>query len=299
MALVAGLTAAFLSAFGTNLAFLLRHRGAVESPDVDVKRPIQTVIDLFKSRAWLIGSIIALGAFACHVVALALLDLSLAQAVLASGFVLLAVLAERYFGFSMGKRQWAGVTLVTTALVLLAVTGGGGGKSDYAVSTMILFEAVVVLIGLVLVFSHRTGFMDSWRGIMLGAAAGLGFGVADIAIKAATTDIGTHFWWLGLAAAMFVFSFYASARSLQTGEGVAVIAVTSVAANFAAIIAGVIVFQEPLGENFLEVCARIIGFVLVLAGAALMPAPTRAVAGGEERDREQTAPAGVQAAAAG
>ena len=35
-----------------------------------------------------------------------------------------------------------------------------------------------------------------------------------------------------------VLSFFASARSLQIGDGVAVIAVTSVAANLAAILAG-------------------------------------------------------------
>jgi hypothetical protein len=66
-------------------------------------------------------------------------------------------------------------------------------------------------------------------------------------------------------------SFYASARSLQVGPAVEVIARTSVAANLAAIIGGVLVFDEPIGSGAFEIGARFIAFCLVIAGAALMP----------------------------
>ena len=71
-------------------------------------------------------------------------------------------------------------------------------------------------------------------------------------------------------------SFFASARSLQVGDGVAVIAVTSVAANMSSIAAGMVVFGDPLGDDTLVVIARLTAFVLVLVAAALMPAPVRA-----------------------
>ena len=73
-----------------------------------------------------------------------------------------------------------------------------------------------------------------------------------------------------------VASFFASARSLQVGDGVAVIAVTSVAANMSSIVAGMVVFGDPLGDDFLVVTARLTAFMLVLVAAALMPAPVRA-----------------------
>jgi hypothetical protein len=44
-----------------------------------------------------------------------------------------------------------------------------------------------------------------------------------------------------------------------------------VAANLAAIIGGVLVFDEPIGSGPLEIGARFIAFCLVIAGAALMP----------------------------
>jgi hypothetical protein len=50
-----------------------------------------------------------------------------------------------------------------------------------------------------------------------------------------------------------VASFVASARSLQVGDGVAVIAVTSVAANMSSIVAGMVVVGDPLGDDFLVV----------------------------------------------
>jgi len=55
-----------------------------------------------------------------------------------------------------------------------------------------------------------------------------------------------------------------------------VIAVTSVAATLAAIVAGLAVFGDPLGKDALVIGVRIAAFALILVGAALIPAPVRA-----------------------
>jgi hypothetical protein len=44
-----------------------------------------------------------------------------------------------------------------------------------------------------------------------------------------------------------------------------------VAANLAALIGGILVFDEPIGSGPLEIGARLTAFCLVIAGAALMP----------------------------
>ena len=89
-----------------------------------------------------------------------------------------------------------------------------------------------------------------------------------------------------------VFSFFASARSLQIGDGVAVIAVTSVAANLTAIIAGLAVFGDQLGDNALVIGVRLAAFALILAGSAMIPAPLRA---GEALDESAVEPGGSTA----
>jgi hypothetical protein len=76
-----------------------------------------------------------------------------------------------------------------------------------------------------------------------------------------------------------VIAFYASARSLQIGAGVEVIALTSVTANLTAIFGRIVVFHDPIGSGAVEIGARFLAFCLVIAGAALMPAPMRATPG--------------------
>jgi drug/metabolite transporter (DMT)-like permease len=280
---VVGLGCAVLSAFGTNLAFLYKHRGAVAAPDVDMSHPVRSAADLFRSKWWTIGWLVAVAAFLAHVGALSLLPLSTAQAILSGGFVLLAVLAERFFGFQLGRRQWIGIILVAVSLALLGVTGGhsDSDSSDYSVTALILFEGGGIALGLLLIFSHRIERVRAQHGVLLGAAAGLGFGVSDVAIKALSDDLEGGIVqllspWSAVVVIAAIGSFFASARSLQVGDGVAVIAVTSVAANMSSILAGMVVFGDPLGDDFLVVAARLTAFVLVLVAAALMPAPVRA-----------------------
>jgi drug/metabolite transporter (DMT)-like permease len=278
-----GLICALLSALATNLAFLFKYKGAVAAPDVDMRQPLRSAIDLFRSKWWSIGWAVAAVAFALHVAALTLAPISIGQAVLAGGLVFLAVLAERYFGFELGRRQWAGIGLVAVSLSLLTLTGGGGGEanSGYSLAGMIVFEGIAVCVGLLLVLSHLVERIPVQRGVLLGIAAGLGFGISDVAIKGVSGDLdsgpaGLLSPWSVVIVTAAVFSFYASARSLQIGDGVAVIAVTSVAANLSTILAGLAVFGDRLGNDPLVVGVRLAAFALILLGAALIPAPVRA-----------------------
>jgi drug/metabolite transporter (DMT)-like permease len=297
-----GLICALLSALGTNLAFLFKHRGAVAAPDVDMRHPLRSAIDLFRSKWWSIGWGVAAVAFALHVAALTLAPISIGQAVLAGGLVFLAVLAERFFGFELGRRQWVGIGVVAVSLALLTLTGGGEGEaqSGYSLAGMIIFEAIAVCVGLLLVFSHLIERIRAQPGVLLGIAGGLGFGISDVAIKALSGDLdsgplGLLSPWSVIIITAAVFSFYASARSLQIGDGVTVIAVTSVAANLSTILAGLAVFGDRIGDNALEIGVRLVAFVLILVGAALIPAPVRAGEALEESEVDPLSPSPIPA----
>jgi drug/metabolite transporter (DMT)-like permease len=282
-----GLVCALLSALGTNLAFLFKHKGAVSAPDVDMRRPLRSAIALFRSKWWTIGWLVAAAGFGLHSAALSLAPISIGQAVLAGGLVFLAVLAERFFGLEVGRRQWVGIALVALALVLLTVTGKGGvgSNSEYSLAGMICFEGIALSLGILLVMCHtKERLTVAPKGVLLGLAAGVGFGMSDVAIKAFSGDLGSGraialgIWGLLIVSAA-VFSFFASARSLQIGDGVSVIAVTSVAANLSTIVAGLAVFGDQLGRDALGVGVRVSAFAMILVGTALIPAPVRA---GEE-----------------
>src|SRR4051794_1847638 len=277
----------------------MRHRGAVAAPDVDMAHPLGSIAGLFRSKWWTLGYLVAAVAYAFHVGALALAPLSIVQAVLAGGLVLLAVLAEKMFGFSLGRREWVGVLLAAVGLAFLALTANGasGKKSaDYSMLGLIVCEVLLVAAGAVLIVKGRSGDRENGGrcGIYLGIAAGLLFPVSHVSIKAIShrSDGGplavleTPF--PSLVVACGVVAFFVSARSLQIGDGVAVIAVTSIASNASAMPAGVLVFSDSLGSNGLIVAGRVISFIVVIVAAALIPAPTRAGERARELGEEET-----------
>jgi hypothetical protein len=96
--------------------------------------------------------------------------------------------------------------------------------------------------------------------------------------------------WIAVAGS--ATAFYASARSLQTGDAVAVIAITGTAANIATIAGGLIVFGDPLPGDTLGIVVQAVAFVLVIVASALTPAPVRAA------QRAAAAPMGAPASAA-
>ncbi len=281
--MILGLLLAVASAVGTNVAFLFKHRGAVLAPPIRIRHPLHSARDLFSSRWFAVGWMVAILAWGLHVGALSLAPLSIVQAVLSGGLVFLAVLAERYFGFQLGRRQWVGVSITAAGLAVIGLTGGGATHPERApLAALIAVEGLIFATGAALVrISTRRHVEDRAEGVLLGAAAGALFGVSDVAIKYLTQTppgplLGALSPWALTALIAGVIAFYASARSLQLGNGVEVIALTSVAANLAAVIGGVLVFHEPIGSGALAITGRFLAFCLVVGGAALMPAPMRA-----------------------
>src|SRR4051812_18462507 len=229
-----GIFLALLCALATNLGFLYKHRGACAAADVDWKHPLRSGASLFRSKWFAFGMLVAVGAWGLHVAAMALAPLSLVQAVISGGLVFLTVFAERFFGFKVGRRQWAGVGLTSLGLVLLAVTlpGAGGSHSSYSTAAMIAFEAGLLAVGALFVMSHKLGVRHEHHGVLLGVASGILFGVSDVAIKALTGSIGSGGIggllspWLATCVAASLIAFFASARGLQKGEAVPVITLT-------------------------------------------------------------------------
>lgn len=282
--MIAGLALALACAVATSVAFLLKHRGAVLAPPVQVRHPLRSAADLFRSRWFAVGWVVAVGAWGLHVGALALAPLSIVQAVLSGGLVFLGVFAERFFGFRLGRRQWAGVLVTAAGLAVIGLTSGPNDSDlpSYAPAALIAIECGVLVVGVAgAAFSTHRRVPPAVQGLLLGATAGALFGVSDIAIKFLADDVASGVLelispWTAAALIASVVAFYASARGLQIGPGVEVIALTSVAANLTAIIGGILVFRDPIGTGAVEITGRMLAFCLVVAGAALIPAPVRA-----------------------
>jgi len=278
-----GLLLALATAFASVLGFLYKHRGAVESPLVEMSRPLRSSFALFRSGWYTLGILIATAGWGLHVGALALAPISLVQSVIAGGLVLLTVTADRLFAHEVTRREWIGVALAAVGLAFLAATLEGAGAeahSDYEPARLAIY-LVAVAAGATLVAGAGLG--SPREGVLLGASAGLFWATSDTAIKALSDELGeagaiailTNPLALVIALCSLA-GLVLSARSLQVGKAVPVIALTSVAANALTIAAGPLVFAEPFPSEPLGVALRVSAFCLVIAAAAMTPAPVAA-----------------------
>jgi hypothetical protein len=276
-----GLLLALATAFVSILGFLYKQRGAAAIETIAWRRPLRAVRALFSNRWFVIGIVVAMASWGLHVAALALAPISLVQSVIAGGLVLLTVMAERLFGIEVTRREWVGVGLCAAGLAFLAATVGDTAHdkhSHYDGATLAAYDALLVAASLALMaLAHRSG--DA-TGLALAVAAGLQWGASDVTIKALSDHLGAD--GIGvmanpLALAILVLSLVGmvvSARSLQVGDAVPVIAATSAAANLATIVSGLVVFGEPLPAGAPAVALRFGAFALVVLAAFLTPAPT-------------------------
>jgi hypothetical protein len=274
-----GLLLALATSLTSIVGFLLKARGAAEAAPVEFSRPVASSVALFRSRVYTAGILVAMGGWGLHVGALALAPISLVQSTIAGGLVLLTVVADRVFGHSVSRREWIGVALTAAGLAFLAATLEGGARSahaDFHAGTLTLYIGGLTVLGAV---AWRAAAPGAAGASLLALSAGLLWGASDVSIKGLSGELG-HIG-IGvlihpLALAILVLSLVGllvSAASLQVGQAVPVIAVTSAAANVCTIAAGPIVFGEPLPENALGLVARMLAFALVVAAAALTPPP--------------------------
>jgi hypothetical protein len=256
------------------LGFLYKHRGAVASPAVELRRPVTTSLALFRAPAYTLG--------------------------IAGGLVLLTVTADRLFAHRVSRREWIGVGLAALGLAFLAATLEGTGdnaQADYVTAHLIVY---IVVVGVAAVAVAVASIGNPREGVMLGVSAGLFWAASDTSIKALSGQLGDSSAVAILLSPLAVVialgsavGLVVSARSLQLGEAVPVIALTSVAANALTIAAGPLVFSEPFPDTAAGIALRLAAFALVIVAAALTPAPVSAAERLDHSDHEATPATGA------
>ena len=146
--MIAGLLLAVGCALAGSVSVLLslRQRGAVAAPTVLARHPIRSAINLFRAKWWTAGWLVALGAWLLHVGALSLASLSLVQAVISGGLVFLAIVAERFFGFHLGRRQWTGLLVTAVGLAVLGLTQAPATHEHASAAALIAVESAVIVL---------------------------------------------------------------------------------------------------------------------------------------------------------
>jgi hypothetical protein len=168
------------------------------------------------------------------------------------------------------------MTALGLVLLVLTMPAPDGHHTAFAVPGLIVFEAVALVVGTLLITAPRMGAPSHHHGALLGAAAGVLFGVGDVALKALTGAAGDGLValalspWLPVAAVAAALAFLASARGFQEGDAVPVIATTSTAANLTCIVGGILVFGDALAGGIL-LAVQLAAFALVALAALVTP----------------------------
>jgi hypothetical protein len=270
-----GLLLALITSLMSVVGFFLKHAGAVAAPAVEWRRPWASTVALFKIPVYTLGCVVATTSWGFHVGALALAPISVVQSVIAGGLVLVTVVGDRLFGHSIARREWIGVGLTAAGLAFLAATlehTTDGAHADYD-GYALLGVLLVTTVG-ALVLAARNGA----SGPALAVSAGMLWAGSDMTIKALSdhTDLGLLLVVHPFAFIILIWSLVGllvSARSLQIGPAVPVIAITSATANVITIAAGPTVFNEPLPADPGALVMRLAAFALVITAAAMTPPP--------------------------
>ncbi len=232
--------------------------------------------DLAGSRWFVAGWLLAGVGWLAHVAALSMAPISLVQAVLAGGAVLLAVLSQRLFGDPVGRRQWLALTLGAAGLVLLVVTLPQLPRRRLQLhhcAAIVSFEGGLVLLAAGIALGHRSERLAARRGVLRAVLAGLLFALAGIAIKAVMGGDGGTAMVVPLVVivvACGVLAQYTAVAALQGGGAIETIGLMGLVANAVQIVGGVLVFGDPLSPSPLGIVLQATAFAMVCFSALLL-----------------------------
>jgi drug/metabolite transporter (DMT)-like permease len=273
-----GIGLAVAAALLTNLASLFKHRGCGHAAPVDLREPLRSARSLASSPWFAAGWGIAAVAWLVHVAALSMAPISIVQAVLAGGAVTLAVMAQRFFGDSVERRQWLALLLggAGLALLVLTVPSFKGSHSGFTAGAMLGFEGGLALLASGLALGHRSERLAGHGKIVLAVIAGTLFALAGVAIKGLTGADGVSVVllapWIVLTVLAGIGAQYAAAAALQRGGAIETIGLIGLVANAVQIVGGVLVFGDPLSSHPVGLALQATAFAMVCASALLIPA---------------------------
>jgi putative esterase len=260
-----GLVLALASAAALNWGYYAQHGAAAALPPLSLRHPLRSLAALFGNRRWLAGFWTGIAGWVLYVVALTLAPLSLVQASAAGGLAILAALAG-----VRSRRERLAVATSVAGLVLLAVSLAGtvtGSRHANLRDAAVWMIASAVVAALAASPATAAG---------LGTAAGILYAAGDVGTKAAVSG-GFHIWFVPALLACHGLAFVALQLAFQRGGALTSAGLATLWTNALPIVAGMLVFGEPLPGGALGV-ARIAAFVAVVVGAALLTRPGESAA---------------------
>jgi hypothetical protein len=255
-----GLALAVFASGLVNFGFLLQHRGIGQA--VAAEGIVATLRASVRNRNWLAGQALGWMGFGGEIIAIGLAPLALVQAFLAGGLALSIPLAAWIFGHHVPRTQIVLVCLIAASLTALPIASGV--EHDRFSTARLL--TVVAAAGIAALSLHRVP-----KAATRALAAGVYYGIADVAIKADTVNLRSHgapalvSGWTALAGVATFAGFVAFQASLRGRDAVGSISLMTALTTLVALGCGLFAFGESIGAGSLPIAAHVAAIAAVLA----------------------------------
>ncbi|WP_030290653.1 membrane protein [Streptomyces katrae] len=231
---------------------------------------VDTALLLRAARQWryVLGLGLDAAGFVLQIVALKNIPIYTVGAALAASLAVTAVVSARLLHVRLSRAEWGAVGMVCAGLAMLGLASGeeGSGTGSFALKLGLLVVAGLVL----LVGAVAGGLPDPSRALVLGLAAGTGFGVVEVAVRliddislASLTNPALYALLLGGGAAFLLLTSALQRGSVTTATAGMVIGET---------IGPAVVGVAWLGDRTREglTWLAVLGFAVSVAGALLL-----------------------------
>jgi hypothetical protein len=256
---------ALVAALVLNVGFFVQHGATNTMASLSIRHPLGSARALVTNRQWLAGYAAGWVGWGFYILALRFAPLSLVQAVAAGGVGVLAILAH-FFGTPLVRRERIGAAVSVGGLLLLILSLTSHQPSTRPVDAVTLGLAIgaggAVAGILALVVARRVRPAAS-----LAAAAGLLFGVGDLATKGAVSGLGLYF--VPVLAICTALAFVSLQLAFQRGPVLATAGLSTLINNLIPIVGGLAIFHDPVPSG-LGGLLRIASFAAVVVGAVLL-----------------------------
>lgn len=277
---------ALIAAFLFALAATLQQKGALGLPGVSLADP-SSLVSLAKQRAWLLGTVCLLFAYAVQAVALDDGKLAIVQPLLVTTVVFALPLGYWLTGQQVSRRQALGAVVVIVGLAVFAVFGdpAAGNSNAPADEWAIAIVIIGALSGVLLVLASRNDGVKraAYYGIVSGALFGLSACLVKPTLSALHESVGavlSSWEFYGMAVAGII-AFVLQQVSLGVGFLATSVSAVSVTNPIVSVTLGALILDERLSRPGWHVVLAVAGIAVAMAGAVVVSAATEA-----DKDRQ-------------
>jgi hypothetical protein len=252
-----GLVLSVVSSVAINGGYALQHEWASALPPLSLRRPVRSLLSLFRGGRWSLGFFGGIAGWVLYVVALRIAPISLVQAASAGGIGVLAIGAGR-----LRPAERVGIGAALTGLLLLGLSVGthpasSRGSATAIAAWMVASVAVAAVVARVLP-----------AGVGLGTASGVLYAAGDVGTKAAVVG-GARLLFIPGLLACHALAFVCMQLAFQRGGRLSTAGLAVLWMNALPILAGTVLLGETLPEGW-RGAARLGAFGFVLLGAVAL-----------------------------